>query len=150
MAPSAMSNGDQSFIYPRVDDLPTSDDIYLNNPDPENDVDIPDELLGSRKKMRVIVLGSGVGGINFFKFAEDKASNIEIRCYEKNEDIGGTWLENRYPGCACDVGGLPTCLCIADPQVDSLGRIPISLASSALVKVLLLFSRDMEVYQDGS
>jgi cation diffusion facilitator CzcD-associated flavoprotein CzcO len=21
--------------------------------------------------------------------------------YEKNEDIGGTWLENRYPGCAC-------------------------------------------------
>lgn len=23
--------------------------------------------------------------------------------YEKNEDIGGTWLENRYPGCACDI-----------------------------------------------
>lgn len=23
--------------------------------------------------------------------------------YEKNTDIGGTWLENRYPGCACDI-----------------------------------------------
>src|SRR6266536_4118781 len=23
--------------------------------------------------------------------------------YEKNEDIAGTWLENRYPGAACDV-----------------------------------------------
>lgn len=23
--------------------------------------------------------------------------------YEKNPDIGGTWYENRYPGCACDI-----------------------------------------------
>lgn len=75
----------------------------MNNPDPENDVNIPDQLLGTKKKLRVIVLGSGMSGINFFKFAEDKASNLEIQCYEKNEDIGGTWLENRYPGCACDI-----------------------------------------------
>lgn len=30
-------------------------------------------------------------------------SSVEHVIYEKNEDIGGTWLENRYPGCACDV-----------------------------------------------
>lgn len=23
--------------------------------------------------------------------------------YEKNHDVGGTWLENRYPGCTCDM-----------------------------------------------
>jgi cation diffusion facilitator CzcD-associated flavoprotein CzcO len=23
--------------------------------------------------------------------------------YEKSSEIGGTWFENRYPGCACDV-----------------------------------------------
>jgi cation diffusion facilitator CzcD-associated flavoprotein CzcO len=28
---------------------------------------------------------------------------LEMVCYEKNHDIGGTWLENRYPGCACDI-----------------------------------------------
>ncbi|KAK4499757.1 hypothetical protein PRZ48_007943 [Zasmidium cellare] len=30
-------------------------------------------------------------------------TNVEHVIYEKNGDIGGTWLENRYPGCACDV-----------------------------------------------
>lgn len=102
MAPSAAPNG-QSYIYPNITDVPVTSDFYLNRPDPENDVEIPEELLGTKRKLRVIVLGSGVSGINFFKFAEDKATNLEIRCYEKNADIGGTWLENRYPGCACDV-----------------------------------------------
>ena len=26
-----------------------------------------------------------------------------LTCYEKNSEVGGTWYENRYPGCACDV-----------------------------------------------
>lgn len=29
--------------------------------------------------------------------------NVEHQIYEKNHDLGGTWLENRYPGAACDV-----------------------------------------------
>ncbi|KAJ4152243.1 hypothetical protein NW754_004038 [Fusarium falciforme] len=28
---------------------------------------------------------------------------IDLAIYEKNTDVGGTWLENRYPGVACDV-----------------------------------------------
>ena len=30
-------------------------------------------------------------------------NSVEHVIFEKNEDIGGTWLENRYPGAACDV-----------------------------------------------
>ena len=30
-------------------------------------------------------------------------SNVTFQAYEKNSDVGGTWLENRYPGAACDV-----------------------------------------------
>jgi hypothetical protein len=30
-------------------------------------------------------------------------NSVEHVIYEKNPDIGGTWLENRYPGAACDV-----------------------------------------------
>ena len=26
-----------------------------------------------------------------------------MQIYEKNPELGGTWYENRYPGCACDV-----------------------------------------------
>lgn len=105
MAPSALTNGIHTFIYPQVNEVPVTDAFYLNNPDPQHDVDIPEQLLGSKRKLRVIVLGSGMSGINFFKYAEDpaKASDLEIQCYEKNEDVGGTWLENRYPGCACDI-----------------------------------------------
>ena len=29
--------------------------------------------------------------------------NVEHQIYEKNHDVGGTWLENRYPGAACDI-----------------------------------------------
>lgn len=33
----------------------------------------------------------------------DSQMSVEHVIYEKNEDIGGTWFENRYPGAACDV-----------------------------------------------
>ncbi|KAI2893055.1 hypothetical protein CBS76997_1774 [Aspergillus niger] len=29
--------------------------------------------------------------------------HLELTIYEKNPELGGTWFENRYPGCACDV-----------------------------------------------
>ncbi|OQU98935.1 hypothetical protein CLAIMM_04644 [Cladophialophora immunda] len=27
----------------------------------------------------------------------------DLTLYEKNDDFGGTWYENKYPGCACDI-----------------------------------------------
>lgn len=30
-------------------------------------------------------------------------SNYSLTVYEKNSEISGTWWENKYPGCACDV-----------------------------------------------
>jgi cation diffusion facilitator CzcD-associated flavoprotein CzcO len=30
-------------------------------------------------------------------------TDFALDIYEKNPGIGGTWLGNRYPGCACDV-----------------------------------------------
>jgi cation diffusion facilitator CzcD-associated flavoprotein CzcO len=68
-----------------------------------SDVTIREENFGTKKKMRIAMFGAGISGINFFKFAEEKLENVDIVCYEKNHDVGGTWLENRYPGCACDI-----------------------------------------------
>ncbi|KAK5043605.1 hypothetical protein LTR84_011365 [Exophiala bonariae] len=58
---------------------------------------------GTMRTMRVIFIGAGASGICFSKFAEDTLTNTTVQIYEKNADIGGTWLENRYPGCACDI-----------------------------------------------
>ncbi|PGH09783.1 hypothetical protein GX51_00467 [Blastomyces parvus] len=58
------------------------------------------------KPFRIIMIGAGAAGIDFLHHAmrEFKQSDeVEFICYEKNHDVGGTWLENRYPGCACDV-----------------------------------------------
>lgn len=57
-----------------------------------------------KKKLRCIVIGAGVSGILIAqKLKEAFHDEIEILVLEKNRDVGGTWFENRYPGCANDV-----------------------------------------------
>jgi cation diffusion facilitator CzcD-associated flavoprotein CzcO len=57
---------------------------------------------GASRRMRVLVVGAGFGGI---------ATAIELRRHgiqdvtilERAGDLGGTWFYNTYPGAACDV-----------------------------------------------
>lgn len=59
------------------------------------------------KGFKIIMMGAGAAGIDFLHHAKTQLlpddPDIEIKVFEKNHDVGGTWLENRYPGCACDV-----------------------------------------------
>lgn len=32
-----------------------------------------------------------------------KVPGIELTIFEKNSEVGGTWLENVYPGVRCDI-----------------------------------------------
>ena len=64
---------------------------------------IREQPLGTKRRVKVILMGAGASSLNFFKKAEEEMQELDIVCYEKNHDIGGTWLENRYPGCACDI-----------------------------------------------
>ena len=111
MAPSATNGIEVNGHGAMLSNDPTTDastqdtgdrPSSLNAPT-EDDVTILEQLCGTRKKLRIAVLGAGVSGLNFFKRAEERLKNVEIVCYEKNDDVGGTWYENRYPGCACDV-----------------------------------------------
>ncbi|GJC86497.1 putative sterigmatocystin biosynthesis monooxygenase stcW [Colletotrichum liriopes] len=55
------------------------------------------------RKLRIIHVGAGATGLcAAYKF-ERQLTNYKLVCYEKNTEVGGTWLQNRYPGCACDV-----------------------------------------------
>lgn len=76
--------------------------VPTNGLDPD-DIFIPDQLYGSKRKIRIGFIGAGLSALSFFKFAEEKLENVDIVSFEKNHDIGGTWLENRYEGCACDI-----------------------------------------------
>jgi 4-hydroxyacetophenone monooxygenase len=55
---------------------------------------------GARERFPVIVVGAGFGGL--CAAIRLKQLGIPFTLLEKNDDVGGTWLENRYPGCAVD------------------------------------------------
>jgi cation diffusion facilitator CzcD-associated flavoprotein CzcO len=50
----------------------------------------------------VLIIGAGFAGICMgIKLRETGMNSFLI--IEKSDDIGGTWWDNRYPGCACDI-----------------------------------------------
>ena len=49
----------------------------------------------------VAIIGCGFGGINMA--IKLKEAGIKFTIYEKSRQLGGTWLDNVYPGCACDI-----------------------------------------------
>jgi 4-hydroxyacetophenone monooxygenase len=64
-----------------------------------NDVDWPDGD-ASENQHDVIIVGAGVSGVCLA--AKLRRLGIDYRVFEKNADVGGTWFENRYPGCGVD------------------------------------------------
>lgn len=62
--------------------------------------EIPDVVLNSpmTRRIKVLSIGAGVTGILNAYNIQKHCENVEHVIYEKNHDIGGTWLENRYPG----------------------------------------------------
>jgi hypothetical protein len=56
--------------------------------------------LGKPRPIRIIFVGAGLSGIAAVHILKEKFQHlpIELVIYEKNGDVGGTWLENRYPG----------------------------------------------------
>ncbi|KAB5580483.1 hypothetical protein GE09DRAFT_1212933 [Coniochaeta sp. 2T2.1] len=64
---------------------------------------IREQPLGSAKPVRVVIIGAGASGLNMIRTLRLSLTNYELVVYEKNADVGGTWFENRYPGCRCDI-----------------------------------------------
>jgi cation diffusion facilitator CzcD-associated flavoprotein CzcO len=65
--------------------------------------DVKDFPQCTPQPLKIVHIGCGAAGILFAHKAERWLSNFSLTIYEKNPVIGGTWYENRYPGCACDI-----------------------------------------------
>jgi cation diffusion facilitator CzcD-associated flavoprotein CzcO len=64
-----------------------------------------DEVIENFRPLSVIVIGAGFSGIYLGVRIPQRLRNVKLTIYEKNAGVGGTWYENRYPGCACDIPG---------------------------------------------
>lgn len=60
----------------------------------EGGYQIKETPMGTKRSFKIVVLGAGASGINFTKISRERLQNVEVVCYEKNEEVGGTWLEN--------------------------------------------------------
>jgi 4-hydroxyacetophenone monooxygenase len=63
--------------------------------------DVRAELTERRAQFLVAIIGAGISGLAC-AFALNKAG-IPFVVLEKNEEVGGTWWENRYPGARVDI-----------------------------------------------
>lgn len=57
---------------------------------------ISEHPLYTKRRLRIVGIGAGASGLQLAYKAERVLENVELQIYEKNDDVGGTWLENRY------------------------------------------------------
>ena len=50
------------------------------------------------RTLKVITVGAGASGLLIAYKLQRHFDDFELDVYEKNEDMSGTWYENRYPG----------------------------------------------------
>lgn len=65
------------------------------------DVPIPPDTIP--EGFKVLIVGAGLSGIGLGIYLA--ATGIDFTIIEKDDDLGGTWLENVYPGCGVDTPG---------------------------------------------
>jgi 4-hydroxyacetophenone monooxygenase len=75
-------------------------ELSLRGEDPYGQPGIEKIPESVRQDFQVLVIGAGMSGI--LAAIRLKEAGIPYLVVEKNADVGGTWLENTYPGCRVD------------------------------------------------
>ena len=81
----------------------------------------------------IVIVGAGFAGLAM-AIALDKAGRHDYVILEKASAAGGTWRENTYPGCACDIRSLLYCS-PSSPSVTGRGSTPVSRRSWATLRL---------------
>ncbi|WP_410567986.1 flavin-containing monooxygenase [Amycolatopsis sp. cmx-4-61] len=58
--------------------------------------------MGNRTETGVVIIGTGFSGLGM-AIQLRKEGREDFVILEKAHDVGGTWRDNSYPGCACDI-----------------------------------------------
>ncbi|KAH8883205.1 flavin-binding monooxygenase [Thozetella sp. PMI_491] len=63
----------------------------------------PDAPVDYARPIKVVCIGAGMSGILCGIRFPQTIPNLDLRIYDKNDEVGGVWYENKYPGVTCDV-----------------------------------------------
>ncbi|WP_460806961.1 flavin-containing monooxygenase [Micromonospora zhanjiangensis] len=58
-----------------------------------------------RRRVRIAIIGAGFGGIGTAIRLRQRGYH-DFLVFDRGTQVGGTWRDNTYPGCACDVPSL--------------------------------------------
>ncbi|KAJ5048596.1 hypothetical protein NUH16_007101 [Penicillium rubens] len=86
--------------------LPTSATRVANGETPPNWIPCAEQPVYARRKLKIICIGAGYSGLTLAHKIDHElklGDFVELKIYEKNPEVGGTWFENTYPGVACDI-----------------------------------------------
>jgi 4-hydroxyacetophenone monooxygenase len=72
----------------------------LNLPTEEDKLAWTKEQVAPGRRLRVAIIGAGMSGL--VMAYRLRQAGISYVIFEKNSEVGGTWWENRYPGCRLD------------------------------------------------
>lgn len=69
----------------------------------------PTKFAFTPRKLRVVCIGAGISGLTLahdimHKKGAGYEEYIDLAIYDKNHEIGGTWIEHNYPGLRWYVG----------------------------------------------
>ncbi|KAL6689893.1 FAD/NAD(P)-binding domain-containing protein [Trichoderma pleuroticola] len=65
---------------------------------------LPDHPIdGGFSQVEVVVVGAGIAGILAGVLLPAKVPGVKLRILERNNDVGGVWLTNIYPGVKSDI-----------------------------------------------
>jgi cation diffusion facilitator CzcD-associated flavoprotein CzcO len=56
----------------------------------------------AREHHRIVIIGAGLAGVGMGVRLR-QAGIEDFVIFERNSEVGGTWFEHTYPGCACDI-----------------------------------------------
>lgn len=62
---------------------------------------IPDDEASPAVHTRAVIIGTGFSGLGMGIALQRQG--VDYLILEKADEVGGTWRDNTYPGCACDV-----------------------------------------------
>ena len=89
------------------------EELELDGVDQRDLPSIADATDEAKAGLNVVIIGAGMSGL--LAGIRLAGAGIPFTIVEKNPGVGGTWWENRYPGCRVDVGNHFYCYSFA-PQ----------------------------------